>query len=363
VKWEERKNVFGSFLSYSEDHDILIQSMRPSRDMALGEEGKRIMALKGTDGGVIWDKKTEYRTFPIIHNSRIISESGALDLLTGAPVMRTDPLTGAESPWSWRREYGCNYPIASEHMLSFRSGAAGFFDLDGDSGTGNFGGFKSGCTASLIAADGVLNAPDYTRTCSCSYQNQTSLALVSMPQNEMWTYSTLRMPKAPILRLGINFGAPGDRIAGNGTLWLDYPPSGGPSPEVPVTITPETVKYHRMHSLRIGGDDLPWVAASGCAGARRITIALNGEKAAPGAYTVRLVFAEPEEYLPGQRIFDVSLQGAPAIRGLDIARETGGPRKALVKEFRNIRIEKDLVIEFAGKSPSVISGVEVVKEQ
>ena len=30
----------------------------------------------------------------------------------------------------------------------------------------NLGGSKSGCTSNLIVADGVLNAPDYIRTCT-----------------------------------------------------------------------------------------------------------------------------------------------------------------------------------------------------
>ena len=43
-------------------------------------------------------------------------------------------------------------------MLTFRSGAAGYYDLLNDGGTGNFGGFKSGCTSNLVVANGVLNA-------------------------------------------------------------------------------------------------------------------------------------------------------------------------------------------------------------
>ncbi|MEE8576109.1 MAG: PAS domain-containing protein, partial [candidate division Zixibacteria bacterium] len=74
-----------------------------------------------------------------------------------------------------------------EHLLTFRSAAAGFFDLANDGGTGNFGGFKSSCTSNLVVANGVLNAPDYTRTCVCRYQNQTSLAMVHMPEVETWT--------------------------------------------------------------------------------------------------------------------------------------------------------------------------------
>jgi outer membrane protein assembly factor BamB len=365
--WEDRKNVFGSFLAYSGENDILIQSMRPTSDQVLGETGKRLRSVKGTSGEMIWDKTVGYRTFPIIHNDRIITESGALSLMTGEPVMRTDPITGANTAWSWKREYGCNYPVACENLLSFRSGAAGFYDLVSDSGTGNFGGFKSGCSANLIAADGVLNAPDYTRTCSCAYQNQTSLAMVSMPQNEMWTYCTLGTPKGPIERLGINLGAPGDRASESGTLWLEYPLIGGPSPEIPIAIEPKNAEYYRFHSSRILGGELPWVGASGCLGARKITVSLS-KTASPGTYSVRLVFAEPEELKSGKRIFDVLLMGQPVVRNLDIVKEAGGNRRTLVKEFRNIKIEKDLTVEFNSASgenmnPPVISGIEIVRNK
>src|SRR2546427_4621223 len=50
--------------------------------------------------------------------------------------------------------------------------------------TGNLGGFRSSCTNNLVVAGGLLTAPDYTRTCTCSYQNQTSLALVPMRSEE-----------------------------------------------------------------------------------------------------------------------------------------------------------------------------------
>src|SRR5262249_57481614 len=134
-----------------------------------------------------------------------------------------EAVTGVEVPWAWARNYGCNTPVASENLLTFRSGAAGFFDLCRDGGTGNFGGFRSSCTNNLIVACGVLSAPDYTRTCTCSYQNQTSLALVPMPDAEMWTYFAGREGKGPIKRLGLNLGAPGDRRADDGTYWLEYP--------------------------------------------------------------------------------------------------------------------------------------------
>lgn len=139
-------------------------------------------------------------------------------------------------PWRYWKSYGCGSSNASTHLLLFRSGAAGFSDLEHDGGTGNIGGFKSGCTASMIAADGILNAPDYTRTCTCSYQNQTSLGLVHRPEMELWASNqTIEKVDGSIRQLGLNFGAPGDRRAENGTLWL-HVPRVAPSPEVTVLL-------------------------------------------------------------------------------------------------------------------------------
>ena len=153
--------------------------------------------------------------------------------------MREHPLSGEPVEWTWSRNYGCNTPLASEHLLTFRSGAAGYFDFCNDGGTGNFGGFRSSCSNNLIVAGGLLNAPDYTRTCVCSYQNQTSLALIHMPEVETWTSFGAQTPKQPVRRVGINLGAPGDRKADDGTLWLEYPSVGGSSPTVPITIEPK----------------------------------------------------------------------------------------------------------------------------
>ena len=190
--------------------------------------------------------------------------------------MREDPLTGKKVAWSYSRTYGCNYPVASEHMLMFRSAAAGFFDLATDGGTGNFGGFKSSCTSNLIAADGVLSAPDYTRTCTCSYQNQTSLALVHMPELELWTNNDLTFRGGVIRRVGLNFGAAGDRRATDGTLWLEHPSRAGTSPKLSVQVT-GTPEYFQHAAARFAGPEHKWVAASGLKGAVDIALTLDSK--------------------------------------------------------------------------------------
>ncbi len=365
VKWEKNEGVFGSFLSYSSERDLLVQSTRPSRDTVAGETGKRIAVFSGRDGFVVWDRNIEYSTFPVIHNDNIVTESGMFSLLTGDTINRRDPLTGEEIPFSWKRYYGCNYPIASENLLTFRSGAAGFFDIANFGGTGNFGGFKSGCTANLIAADGVLNAPDYTRTCSCAYQNQTSLALVHMPEVEIWTFNPIEWSGKPVRHAGLNFGAPGDRLADAGALWLDYPSNGGPSPDIPVMVTPSEFETYRGHSSGIRGNEYSWVAASGLKNPNRIEITLTKEQSSPRTYSVRLYFAEPDDVVPGARVFDVGIQGKTVLEDFDIVRFAGANNTLVVREFAGISADRTLTVTFGdspGGLPPVVSGIEIIAQ-
>ena len=244
--WQTSEDVFGTWLAYSAEHDVLLQAARPSCDMLRDEPGGRLIAYRGKTGRVLWERRIVYGGPCLLHGRTVIAWSSprdksrprglALDLLTGEPVSIEHPLTGERAAWTFGRHYGCGTGIGSRHLLTFRSAAAGFHDLAGGSGSGNFGGFRSGCTSNLVAADGVLNAPDYTNTCDCSYQNRTSLALVHMPQADLWTFQAYSRGYGPIRRMGLNFGAPGDRKADDGTLWLEYPVVGGPSPGVTVVV-------------------------------------------------------------------------------------------------------------------------------
>ena len=274
IKWRTGKDIFGTWLSYSQEHDVLLQATRPSRDMVREEGVARMIAYRGRTGSVLWDKEGGYGGPPILHHDTIITANGACSLLTGDAKTRRNPVTDETIEWSFTRQYGCNYITGSEHLLTFRSAAAGYYDLTHDAGTGNFGGFKSSCTSNLVAADGVLNAPDYTRTCSCAYQNQTSLGLVHDPDVEIWTFNPLRSKGSPVRSVGINVGAPGDRLAPDGTLWIDGPNVGGPSPNLPLSVEPADAAFFRHHLSRIGGEGLRWVAASGVIGCRSVSASL-----------------------------------------------------------------------------------------
>jgi len=383
--WQKTVNVFGSWLGYSAEHNILLQATRPSRDMLAGESGRRMIAYHADDGTVIWDKEIQYYNPPILHGDRIIVESSAYSLLTGDQIQRQDPITHEEIPWKYTRYYGCNYNIASENLLSFRSGAAGFYDLKTDGGTGNFGGFKSGCTSNLIAANGVLNAPDYTRTCACSYQNQTSLSLIHMPELEYWTHNSFLWSGQPVKQVGINFGAPGDRMAENNTLWLDYPSEGGDSPDIPVKVnfatsdtsaaktyissafqkSADQTGYFRSNSYGIKTKEYSWVGSSGVSDFSEIEITLSKEAMENTTYTVKLYFTEMANLESGDRLFDVKIQDNPALSNFDIVKEAEGAKRLIVKSFKRIKVKDKLIIQCKSSTPGkppLLSGVEVIME-
>jgi hypothetical protein len=250
--------------------------------------------------------------------------------------------------------------VGSEYLLTFRSGAAGYYDMRNNSGTGNFGGTKSGCSSSLIPANGVLNAPDYMRTCTCSYQNRTSLAMVHMPEAEMWTYTSLGSASGPIKKVGVNFGAPGDRLADNGVLWLDYPSVGGSSPNISVTTVPASPQWFRHHAARFEGESLGWVTASGAIGLTNVTVLVNNARQ-EAEYLVRLYFAEPENAEVGQRVFDVAIQGQQVLSNFDVAQHAVSDGSGIVREFGPIKAGSNLTLTLTPLvGQPVICGIELL---
>lgn len=289
--WEVTEAIFGTWLGYSEEHDLLLQAGAQASDRLSAETGQGMRVYKATSGDLHWKKDTLKYSGPcILHNDFIITNAnsyaesaGAFHIATGEQRMVKHPITGELTPWKITRAYGCNNMIASENMLTFRSGAAGYYDLTSDSGTGNLGGFKSGCTSNLVVANGVLNAPDYTRTCSCAYQNQTSLALVHMPEVEVWSVNALASAETSersagaerfVESVGFNLGAAGDRRDADGTLWLEYPAKAGTTPPFQVRFNSDA-KAYTQHSSTRSDDPLAWMTSSGIENIRELTIDLN----------------------------------------------------------------------------------------
>jgi len=222
-----------------------------------------------------------------VYTGRVLSESEATRAIVAfarlpdgepealsAPI-RTNPLTGLAEGREMLKTYGCDLsPVDYGELCTLRSGTAAYYDKRLESGTISIGGVRSGCRNSIIPACGVLSLPSWTGNCTCNYPLYTSLALVAMPpQFEQWSAWGDVAVEAPVRRLGVNLGAPGDRVADDGTLWLDWPSVGGPSPTVPVQVQPDSAEPFYHHALwSEGGQGWSWVSGSGIKGLKRLRI-------------------------------------------------------------------------------------------
>jgi hypothetical protein len=277
---------------------------------------------------------------------------------------RRNPLTGEMEPRVFPKSYGCDGGLDYGYVYTMRSATAAYYDKRIESGTINLSGPRSGCTNTIIPANGLLNVPYYYEGCSCSYPLPMALALVSMPPtHEQWTaWGTVEPERlqGKVRRLGLNFGAPGDRVTEAGTLWLDVPSVGGPSPSLPVKVQPEEPRYRYHHSLRVrGGTGWPWVAASCAEGLDAVRV----RGLVPGRYVLRLSFLEPDRVKAGERVFDVFVQGRKVLEEYDVTRSAGGAMRAVVETLRGVVVEDVLVLRLRSiKGRSILSGMELIRE-
>lgn len=275
---------------------------------------------------------------------------------------RTNPLTGISEPRSFLKTYGCDGGVDYGDFYTLRSGTAAFYDKTIESGTVFLSGPRSGCTNSIIPSGGLLNVPYYYDGCTCSYPLPCALSLIAMPEShEQWaSWGESKSGSEAIQRIGINFGAPGDRMTRSGTLWLDYPSVGGPSPDIDVQASGAT-QYRYRHSLWMQNDEAwPWVSASMVEGLEQFAI----KNLKTGTYTVRLHFAEPLKIDKSERLQNVKLQGAYVERQFDVASAAGGTMKGIVKAYSNIEVTKELTLELESVSgQTIISGIELVRQK
>jgi hypothetical protein len=276
---------------------------------------------------------------------------------------RVNPLTGLKEPRIIPKTYGCDGGVDYGQCYTLRAGTAAFYDKTLESGTVFISGPRSGCTNSIIPSGGLLNVPYFYEGCTCSYPLPTALAMVAMPEShEQWSsWGNTAVKPASIQRIGLNFGAPGDRMTRDGTLFLDYPSVGGPSPQIKVVTKPTAPDCHYRHSNWIkGGNAWPWAAASAVEGLEELTL----HQLKPGHYTVRLFFAERDQ-APENRLQTVSLQNKSVLTDFSIRAEAGGSMIGVVKEFTSIAVDGTLKLTLATADPnhkSLISGLEVIRQ-
>jgi len=336
---------------------------------------RRIVALAAADGEPLWSKHLGFRVRPLIVGDTLHAEPWAFDLKTGEPRMRTNPITGAGEPWQFARPgHHCGCVAASPQCLFFRSWNLGYYDLVRDQGTMHFGAQRPGCWINFIPAGGLLLMPEASAGCMCAFPNMCTVVFRPSERQKAWGVFSAEGPATPAKHLALNLGAPGDRRDEQGTLWLGFPRPGG-SLVMPlrahVSFGPGG-RFVRENSVYtpVVGTERPWLFGSAADGVRKIELPLRGSADGEALYLVRLVFAEPENDRPGRRVFDVRIQGNLAEEGVDPLAAGGGKGRAAVREFRDVRVEDSLTVEFLAKSDAstpagrpILYAIEAVEQQ
>jgi alpha-tubulin suppressor-like RCC1 family protein len=201
---------------------------------------------------------------------------------TGAASTRINPFNNTPETRSMWQGYGCADTFSDYGKLAtFRSGTMAYYDYRRESGAVTIGGMRPHCGhIGMIPANGVLVLRS-SECGGCEYPlGSAALAMVHRPTAQelgTWGYNrtTNIVEDQPIRKVGLNFGAVGDRME-NGLLWLQRPYSTYPTPEIPVLMTPEASiqKYSHDVSWVQGGGSYPWVASTGVKGVNQISVNL-----------------------------------------------------------------------------------------
>ena len=347
------------------------------KEFLAGQFSRRsIIALAADDGYPVWSDRKGYRSRPLVVGDRIIAEPWAYDLKTGSPEERANPITGAAAVWQMARPgHHCGNIVAAPGALFFRSGSTAYYDLGGDYGTAHFGAQRPGCWINCIPANGLVLMPEAASGCMCPFALHTTVVFEPRKTSRVWGMFSAPGATVPVKRLAVNFGAPGDRRAADGTLWLSYP-----RPLVTERLVLDLKFEAKLQSgggyfcrnvdfAQFNGAPDGWLYACGARGLQQCAIPVAAAGDPPARFTVRLLFAETENDKAGGRVFDVKLQGRTVLKGLDIFKEAGGAQRALVKEFKGVEAGETLLLEFVpqGKASApaampLVSGIEIVRE-
>ena len=347
------------------------------KEFFAGDFSRRsLIALSATDGYQLWSGRRGYRSRPLILGDMVIAEPWAYDLHTGAEHKRIHPLTGGASKWQVSRPgHHCGNIVASPNMMFFRSGSLAYYDLTGDTGTTHFGAQRTGCWINCIPANGIVLMPEASSGCVCPFPIHCTTVFYPHRRQRGWQVYSAAGDRTPVKRLGINFAAPGDRKAADGTLWLAHPRPGTDRLVLDLKLDVQVeggggTFCEDASFFDIAGTDLPWLFASGYRGLSRCTVPLVGRADGHALYTVRLFLADTENDAPGARRFDIELQGEKVATDLDVIAEAGGPRTALVKEFHGVLATDSLELKLKTKAKeaapaqrSLIQAMEIVREK
>ncbi len=162
------------WLAYSTDHDLV-----------LAGKGDNTHALSGKEGKQVWHKPIRGNQPLILGPETFINQSGHTYAVADGRLIDGNRLF---------QRVGCNYAVGGKNLLFLRDACAAYVDIKSRTQY-DLRNLRSGCSNSLVAADGLLNVPCFSVGCVCNYPIQTSFAMHHMPQVADWHGLTPRMQK------------------------------------------------------------------------------------------------------------------------------------------------------------------------
>ena len=349
----------------------------PYQQYKKGEFARRaIYAFDASTGKLLWGGRKNYRKRPVIVGNTIYAEPFAWDLRTGEQRKATNPITGASEPLDFLRAYsGCDHLVASGTALFGNAGSGGMahYNLGEHQGYAPFGNLMLSCGTGAVPAGGVFVAPEGRSGCTCSTPIHSSLVLYPSRSADAWAYSAggaETLDCLPVKQVAVNLGGPGFRTDADGQLWLAYSGNrltGRFRDWLPkYQHQPEMFFAESADLLAVANSAKAWLYASGYRATRELRFPLlDPKRHKPATYTLRLHLAEPEDLKPGERVFDIVVQGKTVEPAFDAVAVCGGPRRAHIAEFAGIKVTDHLriLLKPLGERPPVLCGFEIVQEQ
>jgi outer membrane protein assembly factor BamB len=340
---------------------------------------RRLVALSAENGKRLWAKDANYRHRPIVVDDQIVAEPWSYDLYSGVQKSRSNPVTGKDEPWSMMRSgHHCGMMTATPNMLFFRAGFTGIYDLEQDDGTQHFAGHRTGCWINMIPANGLLMIPESSAGCVCLFSVASTIVMEPREARRPWALYSSTGKLTPVKHLSLNFGAPGDRKDARGRVWLSYPrpkPSKVTSLDLNLGAKHELYKNGKFlaadsHTTPINGAEVDWVSSSTAGGLKQFTVPCIGQDEEPATYSLRLHFTELDETVkPGERVFDVFVQGKKVLADIDIVKKSQATNTAIVETVDMVQVTDNLIVTLAPKDPNVrpsrapvLNGLEVIRQ-
>jgi outer membrane protein assembly factor BamB len=144
--------------------------------MLLAGKSENTYAFNAANGRQIWHKPVRGNQPLILGPKTFINQAGHTYEVATGNILSSVPLF---------RRGGCNYAVGNKNLLFLRANCAAYVDIKSRQQY-NLRNLRSGCSNSLVAADGLLNIPCFSVGCVCNYPIQTSFSMFHMPAAKQW---------------------------------------------------------------------------------------------------------------------------------------------------------------------------------